>query len=340
MTARSLWLHGRSVSNVFELLGSAENDLTKALGWSLWKSPEFADALVRRIVPDARRPLDLRIRLQEFKEGDRGYTDVEIVGAGIHLIVEAKLGWTVPEISQLLRYDRFRDPDAVNRLVSLSRLTGHQARAKLPLALELSVGSVPVCHLSWSDARAAARAALTKRPRAATAPLLRDFLDYLKVVDNVQNLKSNYTCLIVLNSPTLIGYVETRQLYFHEQRPSDRFDKCPNYLAFAYGGYLRSIHHVESHEYIVPTNEGPGPSKLLTNEEMKDLQVSMDSFVFLLGSPIHPGSPVVVGKRPGRTKRWCMLHTLLTRSSFAEARRETERLERKLQGVDALEESP
>jgi hypothetical protein len=36
-----LFLHGRKIETIFDLLGREENDMTYALGWALAESPQF-----------------------------------------------------------------------------------------------------------------------------------------------------------------------------------------------------------------------------------------------------------------------------------------------------------
>jgi hypothetical protein len=141
-----LHLGSRPVSTVFDLLGSAENDLTYALGWSLARATGFARALMTdvfgRDVGDV-----LAVNLQRFGI-DGGFTDVEVVAADGHLIVEAKRDWQIPQLAQLERY-RSRLDGVPAVLLSLSAASRDWAlrQDRLPHTL----GDVHVDHRSWAD---------------------------------------------------------------------------------------------------------------------------------------------------------------------------------------------
>jgi hypothetical protein len=98
-----LRLHGNGVRTVFDLLGDKENDITYSLGWALSQSDRLAHALLRDL-SDGADPGELQaVRLQESVAGG-GWTDIELESAAVHVIVEAKRGWGLPEDEQLARY--------------------------------------------------------------------------------------------------------------------------------------------------------------------------------------------------------------------------------------------
>lgn len=98
-----LRLHGRDIQTVFDLLGDKENDITYSLGWALSQSDRLAHALLRDLF-DGADPDELQaVRLQESVAGG-GWTDIELESAALHVIIEAKRGWGLPEAEQLDRY--------------------------------------------------------------------------------------------------------------------------------------------------------------------------------------------------------------------------------------------
>ena len=103
-----LFLHGRQLHTVFDLLGDKENDITYSVGWALSQSPAFCDSFIKAVFP--KKPIGevLAIHLQHHGK-DKGYTDVEVIANDAHIIVEAKRGWKLPLLSQLRRYtSRFK----------------------------------------------------------------------------------------------------------------------------------------------------------------------------------------------------------------------------------------
>src|SRR3954466_10548377 len=97
-----LFLHGRDVRTVFDLLGDKENDITYSLGWALARSPRLLDALLSDVFEEEPGEV-IAVRLQEFLPGG-GFTDIEVETERVHVIVEATRGWAMPRIEQLEMY--------------------------------------------------------------------------------------------------------------------------------------------------------------------------------------------------------------------------------------------
>jgi hypothetical protein len=98
-----LILRGRRLGSVFELLGSRENHITYSLGWALAHSPHLRRRVLAQVLPDAAEAVVGSVLLQHH-DAPGGYTDVELVGPGLHVILEAKRGWAVPDAAQLALY--------------------------------------------------------------------------------------------------------------------------------------------------------------------------------------------------------------------------------------------
>jgi hypothetical protein len=77
-----------------------------------------------------RDPDSVVVTLQEFRN-QSGITDVEIRGDDLHLIIEAKRGWTLPSAHQLRKYvGRFRETKAKRPLiVTMAERTRASSRA-------------------------------------------------------------------------------------------------------------------------------------------------------------------------------------------------------------------
>jgi hypothetical protein len=130
-----LFLHGREVRTVFDLLGEKEDDLTYALGWALANSPQLTAALLKDVYLDEAPGAVTGIRLQEFIAGS-GRTDIEIETERLHLIVEAKRGWNLPPEEQLALYaPRFNGPTG-GLLCVVAEGSPEFAAARLPEVIE------------------------------------------------------------------------------------------------------------------------------------------------------------------------------------------------------------
>jgi len=115
-----IYLHGRPINTVFDLLGSKENDITFSVGWALAQSEQFQRQLLKAVFPQL--PVDAAkiIRLQEH-QCQTGYTDIEIETDAVHVIIEAKRGWSMPTEAQLKKYSRrFKDVRRSNAIVVMS----------------------------------------------------------------------------------------------------------------------------------------------------------------------------------------------------------------------------
>lgn len=146
----ALTRHGSDVRSVFDLLGTNENDLTAALGFTLARCPQLCSAIGRRIaqstprVPAGDPSLALEVR------DDKGRTDLELRVGDTLYVFEAKRGWLLPTHEQLTQYaGRISRGSRAGALVTLSQASQALAAQNLPN----EVGGVPVVHLSWRNPR-------------------------------------------------------------------------------------------------------------------------------------------------------------------------------------------
>jgi len=316
-----LLLHNRCVHSVYELLGTQENHITYSLGWALSQCPEFRTAMLRRIFPTAQSYAAEQINLQQRQEGG-GITDIEIIGDDIHLIVEAKRGWTLPTKVQLALYTpRLRTRSHAHvALVTMSECSQEYAALRQPKAID----GVPLLHLSWRDVQDLCVAKGTH----AEKRLVREFHTYLQRIVKMQQQESNLVYVVSLSAAvppgsklSWIQIVEDRGRYFHPV--GNGWPKePPNYLGFRYKGELQSIRHVESWK-IMDAIQGEIPGFRGTWEK--------PHFVYTLGPPIRPPQKVKTGSifRNGRV--WAMLDLLLSTNSVSEARDVTKK---RLEAVD------
>lgn len=319
-----LFLRGRQVKTVFDLLGDKENDITFSVGWALAQCDDFLTLLLKRLFADYDVGEVQAVQLQQ--SGSSGFTDIEIVTDHAHVIVEAKRGWDLPEDieQQITKYARrFAAGYKHSLLVVMSEGADYYALPRLPQ----QVSGVPVRYLSW---RAVASLA-TESQRAsghAEKRLLREIIQYLKGIMTSQNQTSNQVYVVALaggnpdwSALSWQDIVTQQRRYFHPVGGSGWPKTPPNYIAFRFDGRLQSIHHVDSY-IVVPDREAmvaafpemPSASWAAQNV------FSKAHFLYTLGPALAPAHKVKTGSifRSGRV--WVALDLLLTSRTISEAR--------------------
>jgi hypothetical protein len=311
-----LYLHNRALVSIFELRGDNENDITASIGWALSQSPVFLNALARHILPKVHKPTIHRIMIQHYDD-PHGITDVEIIGAEVHCIIEAKRGWNLPGKCQLQKYAARlqKSHSRCRALVVMTECSDEWAWLHLPKFVD----GFKLVYLSWGDvlnicSQISIRTHAEKR-------LLRELCNYLRRVVSMQNQESNWVYVIALSTKIQkwsgmpwCDYVIKNRLFHQEVASSARWPKegPPNYLGFRYDGKLQSIHHVKKFE-IVNNLHGHIPRVRHRGKWMDE-----PHYLCKLGPPIVPFKKV---KTTGlwNTRTWAALDLLLTCRTVLEA---------------------
>jgi hypothetical protein len=315
-----LYLHNRQIRNVFSLLGTKENDITYSIAWGLASSPNFLKGLLKTIVKVDIASQNATLLLQHH-EGNAGITDLEIVVPGIcHLIVEAKRGWNLPDLSQLEGYAKrlsFQNSKVGKKfLVTLSECSSEYSNRT---CAHFSIDGTPVVHMSWKEVVDCTKTAAS-RGSHFEKQILRELKSYLEGVMTTQRIDSNMVYVVSLSSGRQEGWniswvdiVTKKSLYFHPAGKGWPAEP-PNYLAFRYDGKLQSIHHVEGYELVeVLTDRIPEiPRDKHDNHKSR--------FLYSLGKPFAPAHDMPTGGIFPSGRVWCMLDTLFTSPTIAEAR--------------------
>lgn len=312
-----LSVHGRQISNFFELLGDDENALTFALGWTLRQSPDFLKALLVRIFGDSVDGSQAVIRLQGY-QSEHGYTDIEIdVSSAACAIIEAKRGWNLPGREQLGKYaSRAAFRSAREKyLVVLTECLPEYIEHNLEIAARLRPLVKP---LRWHWVIATAEK-LAGRVGNVQKGVLREMATFLRDHTTARDAWSNLVYVLSLAKGSIedftitwIDVVEKKKKYFHPVGPPGWPSNPPTYLGFRYDGKLQSIHFVESYK-VVGSLEDDIP-------EIKWGKLDRPHFLYDLGKPIRPSQECKTGNifRAGRV--WCALDLLLTSKTISEAR--------------------
>jgi len=320
-----LTLHGRSVGTVFDLLGQHEDDLTYSLGWGLAGSDALVRALLKEAYGEVEQGARGAIRLQEM-ERDAGRTDVEIETEHLHLVIEAKRGWTLPELRQLEQYARrlARDERA-GHIAVVAECSPSWPPAR---ALARPIAGIPVTYIPWARIGELVRETAQVIRNHAERRLLGELHRYLKGVMSVQDTSSNLVYVVSLGASPIAGtsglstidVLRRYNLYFCPvggMNPGGWPKEPPNYLGFRFGGRLQQISHVEGYEVKL------APWEAIPELRGKVAVPEHPQFVFELGPAIHPEHEVRTGKLYRAQRVSAALDLLLTCKTISEARDKT-----------------
>lgn len=315
-----LRINGSKASSVFRLRGIDENSGTLALSWTLNKSPILLALFLQRIFDEKVSIRGIRIETQKHA-ANGGFTDLEIIGDGIHVIVEAKRWWSVVDDAQYNRYKpRLSQHLRHQRFVSVSAADEQDARRLLPISIKDEI-----THFSWCALQALASEARAKASGQEEKLWLRELIEHYKEYVSVDRVTNNDVYLVVLsadrirvdNPYTYLDVVVSDGHYYHPIGKSGWPVIPPNYIGFRHKGKLLSVHHVDSFERVVsPSDTNPLWST-----------GSGEHVVYKLGPAMKPAEPLPNGKIYVTGRIWCAIDTLLSGaySSIAEARDETKR---------------
>jgi hypothetical protein len=329
----SLLLHNREVRTVFDLLGKDENDITFSIGWGLSQSPAFRQRLLKSAFGTDINAQQCEIRLQDHGD-DGGYTDVELGTPDVHLIIEAKRGWTLPSRTQLQKYTRRFDRRVGKQaMVVMSSCTAAYAEG---IGAVRRTGGIPVHYMCWEQVHQLG----TKCCGVGTLQgklFMRQLCSYLEDIMELQDQESNLVYVLALSNDTWnvasaswVDFVNEHRRYFHPYGKGWPTTP-PNYLGFRYNGRLQSIHHVEQCECVTDLGmKCPGFIKSKWKRSARSRR-SRQYLLYRLGPPICPTQEVRTHNV--RTKRrifmnarvWAALDLLLTRKTIAEARDRTQK---------------
>jgi hypothetical protein len=315
----SIHLHGRELNSVFQLLGEHENDMTSCLGWCISRSPIFSEFLLSSLGVELKSLETLAVRLQEAQPGS-GITDVEIEDPNnLFVIMEAKRGWVLPTHDQLEMYahrPRFVESGARSkRLVVVSECTNAYSRLFLPAETS---NDVEVRNLPWREILHLVSAA-ESQSRGSERRLLGEVRLYLGRLVTVQPIDSNLVYVVSLSAERPPGWelsfldiTREHRKYMHPVGGKGWPKEPPNYIAFRSGGKLLSIHHIETYKVF-----------RRPHEEVAGIPADVeweDHFLYSLGPAFGPSEPPSNGPIWPNGRYWCMLDTLFTCSTIAEAR--------------------
>jgi hypothetical protein len=311
--------HGKAVESAFDLLGTQENDITAALGFTASRSPRLLERFVRLVLP-ALAVDGASVRMEA--RDDQGRTDLEIVTPTNLVVVEAKRGWNLPTVSQLARYAPRVRAHGAGSLVTLSDCSDAWASLRLPT----TVDGVEVVHVPWATVRVELQEALAAS-RGGERVWLQELRSYLRRAIKVRDPADGWAFCVSVSaskpggggSRTFLDFVQNDGVYFHPFGWGQGWPKTPpNFFALRWQGKVQQVRRVLSHE-IVPNLQSRWPDIPVTPTTDKPC------VVHTLGPPLRT-DPLPSGRSYRANRIWVLIDQLMTATSLAEARLESERL--------------
>ena len=320
--------YGRAVTNVFDLIGDLENDITKCIAWCLIKCPRLLEKCIENLLKIKISSEDAIVRYQ-VSEVDKGITDLEITdNQNYYIIIEAKRGWTLPGYNQLQMYstrEGFKTNPAKHKaIVSLSECSEEYAYRNLP-----DIKDTRLLHLSWKSIYEMADKARFESTHSQKY-ILDELKRYIGRIMTMQNKNTNWVYVVSLGKTKAeviseegkkfesnITYLDIVRKYHKYCCPvgggKGGWPKEPlTYIAFRYDGKLQSIHHMES--YVITDKL----HKIIP--EIPDVTLSKMHFVYTLGPAIIPSKEIRVGKKIVMSNRvWAHIDALLTSDTISDA---------------------
>jgi hypothetical protein len=321
--------YGREMGSVFDLLGAHEPALTAALGWTMGRSPALMNGVLNRLGLDgAIGAADVAVQLETADAAGR--TDIELLIATAHVIIEAKQGWILPGEVQLAAYAPRLAVAATSgldtRLVTLSDSTADWAREVLPQ----DVAGVKVTHWSWDDVRDLIRHA-RGQVRGTERIWLDQLEDYMGTATSKRAVADALAyCVVISNDlygdATFRDYVVNKRVYFHPVAGGGWPTIPPNFLAFRWDGAVRQVNRVIDYEIVAHLSER---FPAVADDHSVGSRPPGDAhIVYRLGPDIPlPDGAIPSGKRNLRAQRfWVLLDQLLTHPTVIDAREPTKAL--------------
>lgn len=318
-TSRSLALHAhhRLIDSPFGLLGTDENALTFALGYTFQQCLPLLQWFLKQVGVASVSRLSLqhaRIELQKGATGE-GITDIEIHLPGrFHVIVEAKVDLAVPSINQCRKYlPRFKKTnEPIQKLVilvqspdpSFIKAFGRQDKL-LSRRLE---------RFFWPRLLSeCVRLMLGSWLPPESKEWVRHFYSFMDMEYGMKAFTTEVWILSASTKPIWPGGMshwdihQKYRLWWAYNEHAVR----PLYIAFRVGGVLDSIYRVSQVEHSIPIRDRV--------PEMRRVEWSKEpATIWHFGPPARLAKQLTTGAGMYNRRTRCDLELLLTCSSVHE----------------------
>ena len=322
MDTNSLHVSQRVVTSPFGLLGTDENALSFALGYTFQQCPPFLQWFLRQIGVQGVHKTSLRkvrINLQRYRSGEsgQGITDIEIhLDGHFHVIIEAKVGGAVPSIEQCCKYlHRFHETnERIQKFVTLIQAAddsfGIKYAQKVPdLAERL------VCFIWPKLLSECIRIMMSKSAESEAKAWVRSFYNFL---DQEYRMKAFTTEVWILAISTKPLWPNGKSHWDIHQEYRVWWDYKehtvrPLYLAFRVNGNLESVWRTSRIEHGIPIIAVVPELKHIKNDWPKE-----PCTVWHLESPVKLPHPIRTGGGMYNRRVRCDFDMLLTSTTVLE----------------------
>ncbi len=315
----ALYAHNRPVNSPFGLLGTDENALSFALGYTFQQCLPLLQWFLKQIgVAGVYRSSlqQVRIDLQRSATG-QGITDIEIHLPGhFHVIVEAKVGLAVPTIDQCRKYlPRFRTTkEPIQKLVAVVQSPDqtfvkeygqHDKQLSKRLVRFIWPRLVPEC----------IRLMMGTSLAPGEREWIRGFYNFLDQEFGMKAFTTEVWILAISTEalwPNGMSYWDIHQKYrvwWDYKEHSVR----PLYIAFRVDGVLGSIYRVSRVEQGVPIIDLVPEMKIIRKAWPK-----LPATIWHFGPPVLLAKPLKTGGGMYNRRVRCDLDLLLTCNSVQE----------------------
>lgn len=313
----ALYAHNRAVNSPFGLLGTDENALSFALGYTFQQCLPLLQWFLKQVGIEGVHRSSLqqaRIDLQRGATG-QGITDIEIHLAGqFHVIIEAKLGLAVPTIDQcrkyLLRFKTTNEP--IQKLVALVQ-SADQTFVK-DYAQQDKHLSKKLVRFIWPQLFSeCVRLILGKSVPPETKEWVRCFYNFLDLEYGMKAFTTEVWILAINTKPIWPGGMSHWDIHqkYRVWWAYNEHTVRPLYIAFRVRGELDSIYRVSRVEHSVPISDRV--------PEMQRIKWAKDpATIWHFGPPVPLAKPLPTGAGMFSRRIRCDLDLLLTCSSVQE----------------------
>lgn len=312
----SLHAHNRLVNSPFGLLGTDENALSFALGYTFQQCGPLLQWFLKQIGIDGVYLSSLqkaRIDLQRHRIGEygEGITDIEIHLPGhFHVIVEAKVGLSVPTIDQCRKYlPRFKaSNEPIQKLVAVVQ-SPDQTFVKAYGQQDKQLSKRLVRFIWPQLLPECLRLMLSKSLSCQPKEWVRCFYNFLDQEFSMKAFTTEVWILAINTEPLWpngMSHWDIHQKYrvwWDYKEHSVR----PLYIAFRVGGVLDSICRVSRVEHAIPIVD-----VVPEMQNIKKPWPKLPATIWHFGPPVPLAKPLRTGAGMYNRRVRCDLDLLLT----------------------------
>ena len=324
VTHPTLRIHNRPINTPFGLLGADENALSYALGFTLLQCPELLHPILKALgVPQWRSSWGRNMSIDGQRHREQGITDLEVhVPGRLLLVIEAKVGMSLPTIAQCQRYlNRFEERREPRQMLVISTVSD-PASAVAKYRKQDSRLADRLYGMRWTDLLP--MCGRLQRELAETSEARRWIVAFRQFLDQEYQMKCHTDEVWIVSANRKprwrggLSFYDThvnvkRRIYYRRGFEMKR----PLYIALRCNGAVRHIQRVEGIDFEArPIDYIPE----LTN--VPEDWPSKAHTVWRLGPPVELTKPIPTGDPTMRARRCaCDLDMLLTAKSVRDIER-------------------